>query len=235
MYSETLFDLLGGLMVVILLLWLGNAISYRWIKRQVLSERCWDYNICCGTTDGGGINADIVRHGPIPRFERVDDVTRLPHRDGAFDRVLCSHTLEHLDDPDAMYRELRRVGRRVTILVPPLWDLAGVLNPLEHRVIFLTLRSRHDQRLPRWLVYRPGRWLQSVVGGQRIRADRHGLGDWLARTGGRWQEPLRQRVWLVPVLWGTSALLLIGHSGWGIAMAPFAVLAMLNDQIRPLG
>lgn len=158
-----------GLLVVLLLKAL-NHLSYRVLKRRVLRERRWDYNICCGTTDGGGVNADIVRHADVPRFELVTDVSRLPHPTGAFAWVLCSHTLEHVDDPAAMFAELRRVGRRVTVLVPPLWDLGAALNLFEHRVIFLTWRTRHDNELPRFIRFHPARWLQQRVG-QRVRAD----------------------------------------------------------------
>lgn len=163
------------------ILWSANFLSYRYLKERTLRERTWDYNICCGETDGGGINADIVRHGAVPRFELVTDVTALPHADGTFAHVLCSHTLEHVDDPRAMFRELRRVGRRVTILVPPLWDLAAALNPFEHRVIFLTFRTRHDDRLPAFVRYVPARWLQSLRG-QRIIA--HAPGDKVLRALG---------------------------------------------------
>jgi SAM-dependent methyltransferase len=149
------------------LLWSANFLSYRVLKERAIRERRWDYNICCGETDVGGINADIVQHGPVPRFELVTDVNRLPHADRAFAHVLCSHTLEHVDDPKEMFAELRRVGRHVTILVPPLWDIAAALNPLEHRVIFLTFATRHDDRLPPYIRHLPARWLQSL-GGQRI-------------------------------------------------------------------
>ncbi len=152
---------------VVAVLWLGNFLSYRVLKNRVLRERRWDYNICCGLTDGGGINADITHFGPLPNFELLTDVTALPHPSGRFERVLCSHTLEHVDDPRAMFAELERVGRHVTILVPPLWDLAAALNPFEHRVIFLTFATRHDDRLPPYIRYVPARWLQEWRG-QRI-------------------------------------------------------------------
>ncbi|MBM3885120.1 MAG: methyltransferase domain-containing protein [Gemmatimonadetes bacterium] len=162
--------LLAGFAVLVVLLKALNHLSYRVLKRRVMDERRWDYNICCGTTDGGGINADIVRHADVPRFELVTDVTRLPHPSGAFDTVLCSHTLEHVDDPAAMFAELQRVGRRVTVLVPPLWDLGAALNLFEHRVVFLTWRTRHDDVLPPYIRFRPARWLHDRIG-QRIRAD----------------------------------------------------------------
>jgi SAM-dependent methyltransferase len=184
---NTLDVLLGAatvLAVVVPTLWLANFVSYRVIKDRVLRERRWDYNICCGQTDGGGINADIVQFGAIPNFELVTDVTRLPHADQAFGTVLCSHTLEHVDDPAAMFAELRRVGRRVTILVPPLWDLGAALNPFEHRVIFLTFRTRHEDHLPPYIAYRPARWLQRWRG-QRVVAHTPGARvlAWLTGRG----------------------------------------------------
>jgi len=167
--SEIFMPIGLALAVAIPLLWLGNFISYRVIKNRVLRERHWDYNICCGLTDGGGINADITQFAPIPNFELVTDVTALAHPAGRFERVLCSHTLEHVDDPKAMFAELQRVGRQVTILVPPLWDLGAAFNPLEHRVIFLTFATRHDDQLPPYIRYVPARWWQDWRG-QRIAA-----------------------------------------------------------------
>ena len=122
-------------------------LSYRILKMRIVRRRRWDLNIRCGRTDAGGVNADIVRHADMPWLVIVD-VYPLPFRDGAFDSVLCSHTLEHVDDPDAFYRELGRVGRSVTVMVPPLWDVSAALNLLEHRWLFVTLRKEHHA-LPR--------------------------------------------------------------------------------------
>jgi len=47
------------------------------------------------------------------------EVERLPFRDGAFDVVACSHTLEHVADLGAAWRELRRVARRRLLVVVP--------------------------------------------------------------------------------------------------------------------
>lgn len=44
---------------------------------------------------------------------------RLPFADGAFDTVVCTHTLEHLPDLDAALRDLRRLARRRLIIVVP--------------------------------------------------------------------------------------------------------------------
>jgi SAM-dependent methyltransferase len=223
---EISYDLLGLAALVVFLLWLGNFLSYRLIKDRVLRERRWDYNICCGTTDGGGINADIVQHGSVGRFELVEDVTALPYADAAFEHVLCSHTLEHVDDPRAMFEELQRVGRHVTVLVPPLWDLAGTLNPFEHRVIFLTLRSRHDNRLPRFVSYAPGRWLQRIWG-QHVRADHRDVPIPTPAKGAtgsvRWERSLP---FVAPALWLSAAFLFAAENeiGFAVLLLAFWVL-----------
>lgn len=46
------------------------------------------------------------------------DITQLPFPDGAFDFVICSHVLEHLDDPAAAIRELQRVAHAGYIETP---------------------------------------------------------------------------------------------------------------------
>lgn len=222
------YDFLGFVALLVAALWFGNSISYRLIKDRVLKERIWDYNICCGTTDGGGINADIVQHGAVKRFEIVEDVTALPHPADAFDHVLCSHTLEHIDDPEAMFEELCRVGRHVTVLVPPLWDLAGALNPFEHRVIYLTLHSRHENRLPRFVRYTPGRWIQRIWG-QRVRADSrdaHRASD-TQSLNSAW---VRAAPMLVPVLWLLAAVLLSAESEIGFAVLPLATFVLWRTQ-----
>lgn len=52
-------------------------------------DRAWDY---------GGLDA-------------VGDLRRLPFREGAFDAVLCTETLEHLTDPQDVLNEVARVLR----------------------------------------------------------------------------------------------------------------------------
>lgn len=52
--------------------------SYRHLRTSIIGRRRWDLNICCGTTDGGGTNADIVRHSDVPNFVEVDNICQLP-------------------------------------------------------------------------------------------------------------------------------------------------------------
>ncbi len=88
-----------------------NVLSYRVLKARILRRRKWDLNICCGRTDDG-LNADIVRHADVPRFVQIGSIDRLPFKDGSFETVLCSHTMEHVENPDAFSRSSRRVGNR---------------------------------------------------------------------------------------------------------------------------
>jgi SAM-dependent methyltransferase len=117
--------------------------SYRYLKRSIVERQRWDLNICCGTTDGGGVNADIVQHGKLPNFVKIDCIYNLPFADGEFDTALCSHTAEHVAYPQRFDRELRRVAKNVVYILPPVWDLAAALNVWEHKWLFLSMRKVH--------------------------------------------------------------------------------------------
>ncbi len=149
------------------LLTLLNQLSYGVLKRRILRRQRWDLNVCCGKTDGGGINADILRRRDVPKLVLVD-VYHLPFRDGQFPAVLSSHTIEHVENPDGFYAELERVGQEVTLVIPPLWDLSAAFNLLEHRSIFLSLRKQH-KRLPAHVRLPLARSMQALFG-QRIHA-----------------------------------------------------------------
>lgn len=150
--------------VVVFLHWY----SYRHLKASIIGRNTWDLNICCGNFDGGGVNVDIVKHGELPNFVKVDNIYRLPFADGQFDTVLCSHTAEHIDYPNRFDRELRRVANNVVYILPPVWDLAAALNIWEHKWLFLTMRKVHHA-LPRRIRLPFARRLQARVG-QRITA-----------------------------------------------------------------
>lgn len=160
-------EFLIGVVAFIAILYLLNFLSYNVLKNRILKRRKWDLNICCGKTDGGGINADIVRHADVPNFIQVD-IYNEPFRDKQFDHVLCSHTIEHVEDPERFFAELQRVGKEVTLVVPPLWDLSAVFNLLEHRWIFLTFRKEHN-RLPAYVPLPFAGRIQNRLG-QRIHA-----------------------------------------------------------------
>lgn len=152
---------------IYVLSWVLNFLSYTMFKKRILERHKWDLNICCGLTDGGGVNADIVPHTKVPRMTMVD-IYRLPFKDNQFETVLCSHTIEHTDDPDGFFRELKRVGRDVTIVIPPLWDISAVVNILEHQWIFLSWKKEH-KKLPKYIRLPLARSVHKLIG-QKVSA-----------------------------------------------------------------
>lgn len=138
------------LSVIILYALLAHHVSYSLVKKKIINGQKWDLNICCGKTDGGGVNVDIVKHQDLPHFYQVDDIYNLPFAEGHFETVLSSHTIEHVDDPKRFFSELQRVGKQVTLIVPPLYDLGAVFNIFEHKWIFLTCKKRHHE-LPKFI------------------------------------------------------------------------------------
>ena len=138
----------GSIVGFIIYCAVSHFISYRLLKTRILKSQKWDLNICCGQTDGGGINADIVPQEDVPRFLLTRDIYHLPFENGQLDSVLCSHTIEHVDDPERFFQELKRVGKQVTIVIPPLYDITAALNVFEHKYLFLSFKKVHHQ-LPR--------------------------------------------------------------------------------------
>ena len=135
---------------IIVYFFLSNYISYKILKKRILNSQKWDLNICCGKTDGKGINADIVKHSELPNFIQINDIYNLPFKNKTFNTVLSSHTIEHVDDPESFIKELKRVGEDVTIVLPPLWDITAAFNIIEHKWIFITLKKEH-KTLPLYL------------------------------------------------------------------------------------
>jgi len=125
--------------------YLLNWLSYRYLKNKYVKKGKWDLNICCGKTDYGKVNADIIKHAEVKGFVLINDIYNLPFRDKEFENVLCSHTIEHVDDPQGFDKELNRVGKNVLYLVPPLWDVSAAFNFIEHKWLFLTFRTNHSQ------------------------------------------------------------------------------------------
>jgi hypothetical protein len=155
------------LLVALVTIQVTHTLSYTLLKKRILEQKNWDLNICCGKTDGGGINADIVSHKQVPNMVLVD-VYQLPFKDKAFKQVVSSHTIEHVDDPDAFFNELNRVSPHVTLIIPPLWDISAALNVFEHKYVFLTFKKVHTTLPPHTRLPLAG-WIQKRLG-QRIRA-----------------------------------------------------------------
>ncbi|MBD3156151.1 MAG: methyltransferase domain-containing protein [Candidatus Aenigmarchaeota archaeon] len=137
------------LSILIIYLIISHHISYKIVKKKILNSKKWGLNICCGKTDGGGVNADVIRHDKIPNFVLVD-VYNLPFKKSQFKNVLCSHTIEHVKYPKKLYNELKRVGKKVKVVIPPLYDIGAALNFFEHKWIFLSFRKEH-RKLPNYI------------------------------------------------------------------------------------
>ncbi|MBI2172647.1 MAG: methyltransferase domain-containing protein [Candidatus Aenigmarchaeota archaeon] len=147
--QESVVIIIIGILYLPLLVYvaIANIIDYRILKRYYCRKRKWGLNICCGNTDGGRINADIVGRN-VPNFVLLKDIYKLLFKDKEFENVICSHTMEHTEDPDKFYEELRRVSRNVTLLVPPIWDVGCIGCFQQHKWQFLTFRTKHVNSLP---------------------------------------------------------------------------------------
>lgn len=160
-----IFYILAG---ILLYFYLSNSLSYSFLKKRILKRQKWGVNICCGKTDGGGINVDIVKHADIPNFVLIRDIYNLPFRDQQFDTVLCSHTIEHVENPEKFFRELKRIAKKLSIVIPPLWDITAALNVFEHKFIFLSFKKEHT-KLPPFIRLPLASFIQKHFG-QKIKA-----------------------------------------------------------------
>ena len=127
---------------------LGHIVDYRIIKPYYLKSKKWCLNISCANTNGGGINADVIPR-KVPNFVLIKNIYKLPFKDNQFENTICSHTMEHVEYPEKFYKELKRVSKNVTLLIPPLWDIVGFLDFLEHKWQFLTFKTNHTNHLPK--------------------------------------------------------------------------------------
>jgi hypothetical protein len=149
-WPEIALVALTGLIFFPLLVYIAAAhvVDYRILKHRHVKGRRYGLNISCGDTDGGGVNADVVKRS-VPNFTLVKDIYNLPFRDGQFESAICSHTIEHVEDPERFYGELRRVSKEVVLLIPPLWDVMGLMTFREHKWQFITMKTKHVNSLPR--------------------------------------------------------------------------------------
>lgn len=73
-------------------------------------------------SDGIDINSFCVRHCQQQGLDvTAGNIYNIPHDDNVYSTVLCSNVLEHLDDPDRAFSEMRRVlkwGGRLIVAVP---------------------------------------------------------------------------------------------------------------------
>lgn len=81
------------------------------------------------------IGIDMVEFPePIPGIELYNgDMGHTGLEDGTVDLVMCRSVMEHVDDPETVYREMYRVlkpGGRFVFLTANLWDYASLIAKL---------------------------------------------------------------------------------------------------------
>lgn len=67
------------------------------------------------------INREILSLNPVKK-RMVCDAKKLPFKDESFDIVMCFDVLHHVDNPDHVIKEAKRVSRRHVVLVEPNGD-----------------------------------------------------------------------------------------------------------------
>jgi ubiquinone/menaquinone biosynthesis C-methylase UbiE len=115
---------------------------------SVLEVGCGEGALAASMTRSASVTACdiVVRQSVIDRCPAVSfraaSVERLPFRDGEFDTVVSTHTLEHVRDIRRAIDELRRVARqRVIVVVPKERPYRYTLNlhlqffPYEHMLL----------------------------------------------------------------------------------------------------
>ena len=77
----------------------------------------------------------IIREGRCQRLKNKE-----------FEFVLCSHTIEHVDDPKKFYDEVTRIGKNIVLVISPLWDIFGAFLVFwAHKWIFLSFKKEHTK------------------------------------------------------------------------------------------
>jgi len=171
-----IIQLISILVIMIILGFFLTWLDYIFLKNIYLKNEKFDFNICCGTTSCDGINADVVKKN-VPRFVLIKDIYKLPFKNKQFKNTICSHTIEHVEDPIRFFKELERVSKNVVILIPPLWDLGGMINIFEHKQQFLTFKSKHKNSLPKFFKLPLSKIIQDKFG-QNV----EGVFSFLSRT-----------------------------------------------------
>ncbi len=74
------------------------------------------------------------------------DALRLPFRGSSFDAVICSETVEHIEDDRGAIREIARILKPAGLLfftVPTLWSAARIIDMVKRRDLRVRLMEGH--------------------------------------------------------------------------------------------
>jgi SAM-dependent methyltransferase len=154
--------------------WVADTFrDVRWLARHLPITHT-DVVLDVGSGPGPNLRSNVLcdkfpwdgseRHGHSIRLDRpfvMGDVECLPFADGAFDFAICSHVLEHVENPERAVAELERVARRGYIETPSAsWEkLAGfdfhrwMVSRDGDRLVFVAKRDPiEDPPLSEWFV-----------------------------------------------------------------------------------
>ena len=84
-------------------------------------------DVGCGKAAVGDVNLDIKKQ-QVPDFVQAD-AQHLPFVDNAFDRVVSTHCIEHVDSPTKAILEMLRVTK----------DSVEIYTPWHNRFVFFDL------------------------------------------------------------------------------------------------
>jgi len=97
-----------------------------------------------------------VDHDPKTDADIIHDLDRFPwpFENDAFDRIICSHILEHLDDVVGTMKELHRIARsggRILILTPHYTNRCSYADPTHrHHFSVQAFDPFVISELPKW-------------------------------------------------------------------------------------
>lgn len=89
------------------------------------------------------VGADVVHYAGFPaewQFALMDpDTGRVPLPDGLADAVVCLETIEHVENPRALYRELTRLAKPGGLVIVTTPNQLSILNK-----VTLVVKNRHN-------------------------------------------------------------------------------------------
>ncbi|MDQ6759700.1 MAG: methyltransferase domain-containing protein, partial [Acidobacteriota bacterium] len=139
---------------------------------------------CAGYTVGADLSQSVLRvfrglkNFPADRIRLVNgDVERLPFADGSFDKILCSHVLEHVLDDRAVLDEIHRLLRpdgRAILAIPLKY------TP-QHRAVYAAIGLARSLLKPgkKGSLHLPPGTLNKALVGRQAHSRHHSLAGFL--------------------------------------------------------